>query len=822
MTRPCDDLVILDLSSGLAPGLATMVLADFGADVIKIEPPGGDPARSDPSSPMWLRGKRSVELDLATPEAQQQLAGLAKTADVVVASYAPGTAEAHGADYATLSAVNPRLIYVSVTGWGPKGPYASYPTDEVLVSAKSGRMMAFKHVARNDAPGFTAVQVGVHGAAQSTIAGILAALEARDRSGIGQLVETSLLQGMFGFDFNGLPREQMIKKFPDKVQGDLFAMLNDPDGMSTLGYQPVRTKDGKWLQFANLLEHLFQSSIVALDLTAEVLADPKYAGAPRALPADAREEVRNMMLLRAREKTEAEWMEIFKENGNVAVDYAMNAQQALHHPDIVANGDIVEIDDPAVGTVRQIGPLAKLRGTPAEVNRPAPAVGQHTAEVLGSQRQVSSPSAPTNDTRPPLEGVTVLEFATIIAAPFSCSLLADLGARVIKVEPTEGGDPMRLMLGAGFNGYFGIAKTTAGKESICIDLKDPAGQEIVHKLVAQADVIVHNYREGVPDRLGIGYEQVKAIKPDIIWVSVSGYGPDGGSATRPCAHPIPGAVNGGVMMQVGEDWEPDNIDSLEGLREASRRFFRANEGNPDPCTSVVATASTMLALRARTRTGEGQQVYVSMLQANGYANADDALSYAGKASRPVIDTDVLGTGPLRRLYSTRDGWVCISLPSQQQWEAFCDAAGAGHLASDPRFGSAEARESNSDALIAELSTLFATRSADEWEQMLAPNGIGCVRADGYTGAGDFFLNDPQIEANGWDKLAVHPVMGEYRRWGPMAVFERTPGRYGPGVLAGYNTEAILGEIGYAGSVVESLYERGVIWKDPVANEVAAV
>src|SRR5205823_5737839 len=202
------------------------------------------------------------------------------------------------------------------------------------------------HVARNDAPGFTAVQVGVHGAAQSAIAGILAALEVRDRSGVGQLVETSLLQGMFPFDFNGLPREQMIKRFPDRVQSDLFSALANPDGMSTLGYQPVKTADGKWIQFANLLEHLFQSSIVALGLTEEVLANPDYAGAPNLVTPEAREEIRNLMLLKAREKTAAEWMQIFRENGNVAADYFMTAQDALQHSDMVANGDIVDVADP--------------------------------------------------------------------------------------------------------------------------------------------------------------------------------------------------------------------------------------------------------------------------------------------------------------------------------------------------------------------------------------------------------------------------------------------------------------------------------------------
>ena len=819
MAKPCDDLVIIDLSSGRAGGLATMVLADFGADVIKIEPPGGDPARSDPSSPMWLRGKRSAVLDLATSEGQAALHGLVAGADVVVSSATPDVSALYGADYETLSRINPALVYCLTTGWGARGPYAGYPADDALVAAKSGRMRTFQTVARSDAPGFTAVQVGTHGAVQSAIAGILAALEVRDRSGIGQLVETSILQGMFAFDFNGLPREQMLTRFPEKVSSELFAQLTNPDGMSTLGYQPVRTKDGKWIQFANLLEHLFQSSIVALGLTEEVLINPRYAGAPTGLSVEAREEVRNMMLLRATEKTADEWMAEFYGNGNVAADYLLSAQDGLSHRDLLANGQVIERDDPAVGHIRELGPLAVLRDTPGTIERPAPAVGAHTAEVLAEPRRparagdAAQVSGTPGDRSAPLAGVTVLEFATIIAAPLSCALLADLGARVIKIEPTDGGDPMRGMGGAGFSSYFGVSKTTAGKESICIDLKSKAGQAIVHKLIADADIIVHNYRPGVPERLGIGYEEAKAIKPDIIWVSVSGYGRDGPGAPLPCAHPIPGAVNGGVMMQLGADWEPANIDTIEGLREAGRRIFRANEGNPDPCTSVVATASTMLALRARRRTGRGQEVFVSMLCANGYANADDFLSYAGKPPRPTIDNGVLGTGPLRRLYATTEGWACLSLPDEAQWTAFCAATGRADLASDARFADAAARDQNTAALTEVITALMATRSADAWEQLLAPNGIGCVRADSYTNPGQFFLTDPQIEANDWVMNTTHPVMGDHRRWGPLVTFARTPGRYGPAVLAGQHSEQILDSLGYGREQVQEMYAGGVIWTD---------
>ena len=695
MSGPFEALRVIDLSSGQTGGVATMVLADFGADVVKVELPGGDPRRDEPAAPMWLRGKRSVELDLATPQGSARLHGLVRGADVVVVSYAPGDAEPLGADYATLSALNAGLVYCSITGWGPRGPYARYPADEQLVAAKSGRMQAFAGVVRRDGPAFEAVRVGTHATTQSALAGILGALLVRDRLGKGQLVETSLLRGMLPYDFRTLIHSQLLPRYPELLSADPYAGFR-ADSMPSLGYQPVMTSDGRWIQFANLLEHLLHSSLVAMDLAEKVLGNPRYAGTPNRLTEEAREEVRNIMLERVHERPAAEWMERFQENGNVAAEVVGTAQEALRHPDMTANREVVDVEHPRLGTVRQLGLLARLTETPGEVGGPGPEPGAHTAEVLAEPpRPAWSPPGATAGAggavpAHPLEGVTVLEFATIIAAPLGAALLGDMGARVIKIEPTNGGDPIRG-LGIGLGGMFGAAKMTASKESICIDLKSEQGQAIVHRMIEDADVIIHNYRPGVPERLGIDYEQARAFKPDIIWLSVNGYGPDGPGAHRPAAHPIPGAVCGGALMQSGAAWPPAEVESIDALREASRWFSRANEANPDPNTSVVVASAAMLGLVARQRTGQGQRIYLSMLGANGYANAEDSLSYEGKPARAQVDAQLYGTGALYRLYRAREGWVFLAAEeapdaaeTAETWSALCAALEAHGLAGDAR------------------------------------------------------------------------------------------------------------------------------------------
>jgi crotonobetainyl-CoA:carnitine CoA-transferase CaiB-like acyl-CoA transferase len=812
MTLPCEDIRVIDLSGGRAGGIATMVLGDYGADVIKVEPPGGDPSRAEAAAPMFLRGKRSVTLDLDTPGGRQKMHDLVRGADVVVASYAAGEAEKHEADYATLSALNDKLVYCSVTAWGLKGPYAHYPQDEALVAGKSGRMLHFQNVTRREGPSWAAVQVGTHGASQAAVTGILAALHARDRTGKGQMVEASLLAGMIPFESN-LVRHQMDERYPERMATE-GGVRNTANGMSSLGYQPILAKDDRWIQFANLLEHLFQAQVVALGLTEEILLNPKYEGAPNRITEEAREEIRNIMLARVREKTADEWMDIFRQHENVAADYVGSAQEALYHPDLVANGEVVEQQHPKYGTIRMLGPVGKLRETPGRAGGPAPEPGADTEAVLAeAPRQLATPKGNSGDTKPPLDGITILEFATIIATPLACSMLGDLGARVIKVEPI-GGDPGRgLARAGGLGSYVGATRTNASKESICIDLKSEHGQALVRELIKKADFIIHNYRPGVPDRLGIGYEQAKAIKPDIIWMNLGGYGPDGPSADRACAHPIPGAVNGGALMQAGIGWPPPGPYDIETIREASRQFTRANESNPDPCSAMGLQTSALLALRARDLTGKGQQVFQSMLNANQYANSDDAVSYQGKPERPTLDAKVMGIGPLRRLYTTKDGWITLSADTQAQFGALCEAAEREDLATDPRFKDAAARAQHSDELIAELEALFARDTADEWERCLIKAGVGCVRADSYVNSGKFFMEDAQVHANGLAPRATHVVWGDYQRWGPVVNFSTNPGRYGGGVVAGEHTDQLLAELGFDAEAAADLRARNVVWAD---------
>jgi crotonobetainyl-CoA:carnitine CoA-transferase CaiB-like acyl-CoA transferase len=401
----------------------------------------------------------------------------------------------------------------------------------------------------------------------------------------------------------------------------------------------------------------------------------------------------------------------------------------------------------------------------------------------------------------------VLEIATVIAAPLATSLLADLGARVVKVEPITG-DPYRHLLP---NGELAV-KTNAGKQSICIDLKSERGRDLLRELVRRSDALVHNFRQGVPERLGFGYDQARELRPGIVWVALNGYGPDGPSARRPATHPVIGAAAGGAVYQAGPALGIE-CRTLEEIREISRQLGQANEANPDPSSSVVGASAILLALLARQRHGIGQAVFVDMLTANAWANSDYFLQYQGKPPRSPVDPDLYGLEACYRLYPASEGWVFLAVPSDRDFARFCAAVDRDDLSRDPRFARREARREHDDALAAEIASLLQQRDADAWEKHLTERKVGCVRADGAS-TGEFFTEDPHVLANGLAPGCGHARFGELRRWGPLTTVDGPLPRYGPSPLAGEHTDALLEELGHSVADIAQLREAGVVASEP--------
>lgn len=802
------DLHVVDFSAGPAAGLASTVLADFGATVTKVEPTHGDRFRSMASSPFWLRGKHSATIDLNTAAGRSRAHQLAAGADIVLVSGSPDRLARWQLDADSLRPLNPALIHCAVTGWGMRGPYAELPGYEGLVAAKAGRMANFDVQLDGTRPVYSAVQVATHVCSQAAVQGICAAVFQRHRTGQGASVETSLLQALMPFDLVDLLSNHLAER-----DNTTFTPLRRMNPMPTLNYHPLRTSDGTWIQCGNLLEHLFLSFLDATDLLGELLIDERFQAGPAEWSPDAIEHARDRMLERMQQKTAAEWMAIFADNGNVAAEPIVTTADALEHPDLVVGNGLVQLHDDRVGTTTQLGPIAELSHTPAVITAGAPSAGEHTDRVL-QKLAPASPAPPmeqtASDASPdaPLAGLTILDLSTIIAAPLGVSMLADLGARVIKIEPL-GGDPFRGLLTEGRM----AVKTNVGKESICVDLKTAEGQRVVHELVAHADVLVHNFRGAVPAKLGIDHEQVSAINPRLISTVVNGYGPHGPGATRPATHPVMGACTGGVAMQAGSVLDRQ-CDSLEDLREASRQIMAANESNPDPNTSVVAASAILIALLAREHTGRGQVVRVNMQVANGWANYDDFLHYDGKPPRAEVDDEHCGIDPLYRLYPCEAGWVFLAAVTDDEFRRLCAALDRQDLAGESRFATRPERVRNASDLAAELGAVFATQPAPVWEAQLGALGVGCVQADG-SAFHEFLASDEHIETNAWLPMVTHQRFGRHPRWGPVVTVNGVRSDYRSAPLAGEHTDELLHELGYDDTSIEQLRASRVVASEPV-------
>ena len=822
MSGPCTGLTVLDFSLGMPGALCTLVMADYGAEVIKAEPPGGDPFRFQPAWISWNRGKKGIVLDLGTEEGRERAIQLAGGADVLVESFRPGDMAEWGLSYDDLSQINPGLVYCSITGFGQKGPLRRVKGYEGVVAAKAGRMLNLQGQPNRDGPVYSAVYTGSWHASQAALRGIIGALRVRDQCGRGQWVQTSIVQNLASPHDNnvgdgGLVNLQLRRRDPERFPG------RPPGrGLSSIGYVPVRTKDGAWLQHANQRVPHIRGHIKAIGLE-HLLEDERFERVPAVSP-ENREVLRREILKKQAEKTADEWMDIYIQDGNIAAEPYLDSVEAMDHPAVVDNSLVVTIDDPRVGPLRTLAPIVDLSDTPGEPSGPAPDVGQHTDEVLGrlGQPRIGTGAvgagfkpAPTQGAgvpAHPLSGVTVLDLATIQAGPYGASLLADLGARVIKVDATD----RRLDEGRrSTEQTVADPRTYAGKECIQIDLQTAEGKEIIQKLIAKADVLSHNFRLGVPERLGVDWETCRKINPGIIHVWMAAYGENGEHSRRPGAHPIPGAIIGGAMRQMGRGMPPppEQVMDMEETVEATRWIMKANWG-PDQNTSPAIATGIVLALRARDLTGKGQPIQLNMLNANAWTNADEYFDYADRPPIAMPDEEVHGLHALYRLYYCREGWVFLACLFQDEWETFCRTVHREDLLTDPRFATPEARQDNDDDLVAEISAVLAGRTATGWEELLTTADIGCVRADEAV-EGDFYADHPHARANDLSVEVEHPYVGKYRRYGGLVELSLTPGIYRTSTQIGQHTRPLLREIGYDDQQIEDLGARGVVqWAHP--------
>ncbi len=781
-------LRVIEIGESIAAALAGMVLSDYGADVWVVEPPGGSRLRGLPAFAMWGRGKHFATVDLTTDGGQRELAELVGEADVVITALEPATADRLGVDGQRLTALNPRLVHCEVTGFGRGHALSGVAGYEAVVAARSGRAHEFAVLFGGERPGFPAVPVGTYGAAMLALQGVFAALVERERTGRGQAVSTSLLDAIGVYD--------MVTWAPGQDRS--LRLADNP----MLFYIVGRTSDGAWLQFSENSPHLFRAFLRAIGLE-HLLGEPRFARAPNVPdPEDARA-MRAMLLARIGERTWAEWQEIFAPDPNVSAETFARPGDALRHPQLLHTGDSCETVDPEAGPTQWLAPLITCSATPALRHPPAsrrpPNPG---APAWSAPALLSTPSDP-GSTRRLLEGVTVLEFSTWIATPTATALLSDLGARVIKIEPLEG-DPLRAHALAAY-------KTVQAKESVALDLKAPEGREIVHRLAAGADVLIHNYRPGAPERLGIDYATLRALNPGLVYLYAASYGSTGPMSARPAFHVTVGAVCGGALAQAGAGSPPaPGVELSPGeLARWSQYLVRSNEANPDFNGGLASAAAIVMALWARERTGEGQALETRMMLSNGYTLSEHFIDYPGRPARVFPDHDLYGLGALYRLYPAHDGWVLLAAAGDGEFARLGAAIGRPGLVADPRFADARARAAHDAELAGELAAVFSCRAAAEWEAELTPQGVACVEVHAGPHAA-YIFDAPWAEDLGFVEMTAANGFGPYPRYGRPVRAAWSPGPSAAADRAGAHTRQVLAGIGYDDDAVDKLLAMGVV------------
>lgn len=796
------DLRVLNLSPTLGGAIVGQFFADFGAEVVLVEPAGGSPLRSQAGWPIWSRGSKSIEASLDDPAVRK----LADNADVLIDTFRPGVLERYGLGHGQLSAGNPGLVTTSITAFGRTGPYAKLKGYEGVVMAKIGGLSQFTALVDREGPAFATVNYCTVSAALLAITGALVALYEREHSGTGQHVDSTLVQAIGAHDTWNWMISHWVSQFPEAFSAApvVDAGRNVPNSWLSYGLLQGLSKDGRWMQFSQATPKFFKAF-----LTVTGLDDPDWENAWEDEDIDRREAFWERLLGAVRAKTVEEWQQTFDENPNVFAEVFRSGTELLHHPQLLHDDQVATVNIPGLGEVREPKPFVRLSGTPGSAERPLPGLDEHGDELRAGWRTAGGgDSASSEKSGLPLEGVTIVELGTFYAAPFGASLLTDLGARVLKIEQLDG-DPIRFQLPMP---EIGGVKVTQGKESVAVDLNKPEGLEIVRRLLADADLVLQCFRAGVAKRIGVDEASVRAINPNVVYHQAPGFGTDGPYGHRPAYAPTIGAGSGMARRNIGSV-VPERPDlSVEEVKRNAIRMGAASltVGHSDGFSSLGVSCGLALGLLARQRGAGAQGVITTMMTTHGQVLSEDMIEYEGRPAAPTADSQLFGLGPLYRLYETAEGWVFLAAPSEREWEALVkampDSAGLG----DVLFAMPGDRTGAGDELVERLATVFRERTAAEWEAKLTAADVACVEV--VEGVSHDILMKPDGLSHqlGMTTKVEHPLFGEHFRLKALVSFDRSATQAGPGVLIGEQTDAVLRDLGFDDEKLADLAEREII------------
>lgn len=775
---PLEGLRVLDCSSGMAGRRAAGIMADYGADVLWVEPPGGDVMRSrlPAASSVFNRGKRSIVLDLADRNDREKLVILAGTVDVVFED----SGSAGSVDWAAVEGDNPRLVRCTITDFGTDGPHLDVKAYEAIVHALFGTM--YTQAGHRDGPIFSGLPFAGMGTAYLALIGTLAALYRRNVDGSGRHVETAMLDGALAYlstrwwDCDTIPAPERKK------------------GPATAGQRLITRAficaDEKYVGIHTGAVGAFGRLMKLVGLEGRV---PPAQGGGRdmgaMLPPDQAAIIADEFPEIIASKPRSYWLEKLLD-ADVAGVEINEPTECFDSPQAIHNDMVLELDDPVLGRIQQVAPAAKFANAPAQVSGPAPRPGQDGDEIMSEAQDLYDRHAqmerPTPVVAPLLDGVKILDCGAYYAGPYASRLLADLGATVVKLEPPQG-DEIR-----GLNNCFYSAQ--AGKRSLAANLKDPRLQPAIDRLLSWADVVHHNMRPGAAERLGVGMEDYRKRRPHGVYLHAPGWGASGPFVRRQSFEPLQSGYCGVQFEVAGQYNRP-----LPPI------------GTADPGGGLLGAISILMALLENQRTGEGESVVCAQLNVAMTQMAHVVRTVEGEViGAGRLDPLQMGFSALERLYETADGWVCVSAFEDVEISALAKILRI-EILEDQRFSTAAARSEHDYELSVLIGGQVEKRSTSELVADLVSVGVAAAQPVPYRTVPDFYF-EPEFRRTRRISELAHPVRGNVREVDQLirctdAVFP--PHRLAPDI--GQHSDEILTELcGYTPEAIADLHSDGAV------------
>ncbi|MDP6454003.1 MAG: CoA transferase, partial [SAR202 cluster bacterium] len=804
-------------------------LGDLGADVIKIEPPGGSPTRdrgpffqdreSRDTSLFWNAycvNKRSVTLDIETTEGQETFRRLARGADIVIESFAPGYMDSLGLGYDALSRENPGLIVTSITPFGQTGPYADYKASDIVAWSMGGMQYICGDADRPPAR-ITFPQAELNAGGQA-LAGTMAAFWHRQRTGQGQHVDVSMQVAVVWTLMNATPfpplhgvNLERNGAFHSRGALNVRQVFPCKDGYVTLlSANPTVQKMLDWMiEEGAAPDWLLDFDAMSLDRVAMASGGDQEG-------ADKFHEIQRLEERFVQRKSKQELYERALSHG-ILLAPCNTVDDIAASPQLAARDFWIDLDVPAIGdNLRHLGPYIKMNESPLMIRRPAPRIGEHNDEILGEldSQTETPPSAAistSDDTasKMPFEGLKVLDFTWVGVGPITIKYLADHGADVIRIESVSRPDVLRM--GApfkdatpGINRSQFPASYNTSKLGLGLNMAHPEARKIVRDLIEtwQPDIISESFTPRVMASWGLGYEDVKAMKSDIIYFSTCQQGQTGPHAHYAGFGQLAASMAGYYHVTGWPDREP----------AAPYGAYSDFVNPPNAFSAIVA------ALEYRRRTGKGQRLDLAQFECAAQYLAPAVMDYTanGRVLGRQGNTDarfaphgVYPCANAERKY-TGDGasWLSVAVENEEQWAQLCGIIGDESLSKDNQFSSMELRRENSAALDARISDWTRTRNAHETMALLQSAGVpaGAVQSQA-----DLW-EDPQLGHREFFTWLDHAECGPMPYDGLQFLLSRSPGKLRmPQALIGQHNEVILKEkLGMSEGQIGKLVAEGVL------------